>query len=1099
MKRAVFGVAALGALLAFAGCRGRRPAAVVPEAPPARLTFNQDIEPILSENCYACHGPDPGPRKAGLRLDRAEYAFAPHEKSGPAIRPGDPDHSPLVLRIQSRKEKEIMPPPEAHRTLTAAQIAVLRRWVKEGAAYQEHWAFIPPTLPPVPAVGAASWPRNDIDRFILARLEKEHLQPSTEASRPALIRRVTYDLTGLPPTPEEVDAFMNDGSPNAYGKVVDRLLASPRYGEHRAHYWLDVARYGDTQGLHVDSYRSVWPYRDYVIKAYNENKPFDQFTREQLAGDLLPADRIDQLVATAFLRAGVSSGEGGTIVEELRVNNQRERTEMLGAAYLGLTTGCAVCHDHKFDPTSQKDFYQLTAFFNNLTEDPSNDDRSNWPPFIRLPKPENRAAYESALARRAAVQREINARKSHERELVAAWIARTADRPPLLPTADLAVRLKFDEQKGSTFLNSAPAPAFPTVTATGAAPSWGEETWFWPSCRMDTSTHLQLLSTGDRESNQPFSVGTWLMPRLETAASYSPKIGAILARVDPAQQSRGWELIYDNGKLALRLIHQWPDNAIAVETKQVVLERGRWNHLLATYDGSGLAAGVKLYLDGQRQDVNILRDSLDGTIRTPRALQFGREEADRYSFRQSRFQDFRFYNRALDEAEAPRLAYAERVAEILAPGSAAPLGEDDFKTVSDYYFARADPPTLALAARLPALNRELDRLSGDDPSAEPPQDPPLPMDKFLDRLIHHSDVALVSEESPRLAYADVLTRGVYTARIGRVRPAIPHFLPQLPADAPRNRLGLADWIVSDANPLTARVTVNRMWQEVFGTGIVETTDDFGVMGAHPSHPELLDWLAVDFRDHGWDVKRFYRQLVMSATYRQSARATPALLEIDPRNRLLARGPRFRMDAEMLRDTVLAASGLLVEKIGGPSVKPYQPVGVWENGGYPGSNTTIYDQDHGEALYRRSLYSFWKRMATLPNMDAFDDPGHDASCTRRQRTNTPLQALVTMNDPQWLEAARCLAEQVMQRDPTAGQRLDDIGRRLLARPWQPREKDILSGALEKFSAAYAHDPAAARELIAVGESRPNPALPAGEVAAWMLVASTAFNLDATLNK
>ena len=1071
----------------------------MPPPPPVRLTFNQDIEPILSENCYACHGPDPGPRKAGLRLDRAEYAFAPHEKSGPAILPGDPDHSPLVLRTQSLKEKEVMPPPEAHHTLTAEQIATLRRWVREGAGYQEHWAFIPPSLPAIPAVRDGHWPRNDIDRFILARLEKEGLAPAPEAGRPALIRRVTYDLTGLPPTPEEVDAYVNDSAPDAYEKVVDRLLANPRYGEHRAHYWLDVARYGDTHGLHLDSYRSIWPYRDYVIASFNANKPFDQFTREQLAGDLLPAENIDQLVATAFLRAGVCSGEGGTIVEELRVNNQRERTEMIGAAYFGLTTGCAVCHDHKFDPTTQKDFYRLTAFFNNLTENPSNEDKANWPPFIRLPKPENRAAYERTLAARAAVQRQLDARRAQARALVEAWIARAADHPQPVSAAGLAVRFKFDEQKGATFANSAPQPSFSQVTATGAPPAWGEDTWFWPSCRMDTSTHMELPSIGDREWDQAFSIGTWLMPRLETAASYSPKIGAIFARVDPAEGGRGWELIYDNGKLAFRLVHAWPDRAIVVETKELVLKRGRWSHLLAIYDGSGLAGGVRLYLDGQLQGVNVLKDALSGSIRTAKPLQFGREEADRYSFRQTRFQDFRFYNRALDAAEAPRLAYADPVAEIIGRSPPSGWSEDQFKTVSDFYFAHADAPAMALAAQLPPLNAALDRLSGDDPSPGLPLDPPLPVNVVLSRQMHESDVALVSEESPRLAYAHVLARGIYTARTERVRPAIPHFLPPLPADQPRNRLGLANWIVGSANPLTARVTVNRMWQEVFGTGIVETTDDFGVMGAHPSHPELLDWLAVDFRDHGWDVKRFYRQLVLSATYRQSARATPELLERDPKNRLLARGPRFRMDAEMLRDTVLAASGLLVEKIGGPSVKPYQPAGVWEAGGYPSSDTTIYDQDHGDALYRRSLYTFWKRMATMPNMDAFDDPARDVTCTRRQRTNTPLQALVAMNDPQWLEAARRLAERVMERDADPGRRLDDIGRLLLARPWQPREQRILSGALDKFTAAYARDPAAALQLIAVGESRPNPALPANEVAAWMLVASTAFNLDATLNK
>jgi len=1095
------GVAAL--LLACAGCHGGRPApGAAPPAgpPPARLTFNQDVEPILSENCYSCHGPDPGPRKARLRLDRAEFALAPRGQDGPAIRPGDPDHSLIIQRVEAREEKKIMPPPEAHKTLSAAQIAVLRQWVREGATYQEHWSFIPPALPPVPAVQAAGWPRNPIDRFVLARLEREHLNPSPEADRPTLIRRVTYDLTGLPPAPADVDAFVNDPSPNAYEKVVDRLLASPRYGEHRAHYWLDVARFGDTHGLHIDNYRSIWPYRDYVIKSYNEDKPFDQFVREQLAGDLLPPRDIDQLVATAFVRAGVSTGEGGTIIEELRVNNQLEGTEMLGAAFLGLTTGCAVCHDHKFDPTTQKDFYQLTAFFNNLAENPSNDDRADWPPYIVVPLPARRAAYERVLAERAGVLQAINARESRARELIAAWLARADGPPRPVSTAGLAVRLRFDEQAGATFANAAPHPAFASVTATGVPPAWGEDTWFWPSARMETGTHLDLPAVGNREWRQPFSAGTWLMPRLETSASSSPAVGAILARVDPAR--RGWELIFDHGKLAFRLVHQWPDHAIVVETEKVVLTRGRWNHLLVAYDGSGLAAGVRIYVDGRPQPLAIGKDALDGSVAVASPLRFGREGDERGVFRQARLQDFRFYDRALDPDEAARVPWADRVAEIIARAPPAAWSEDESKTVSDYYFANRDGVVPALAARLPALEAELAGMS-----ARGPEDlPRVNQERYnkdlnfaIDSTTKDGDVALVCEESPQLAYANVLARGVYTARIERVRPAIPHFLPPLPPGAPRNRLGLADWIVSPANPLTARVTVNRMWAEVFGAGIVETTEDFGVMGAKPSHPELLDWLAIDFRDHGWDVKRFYKQLVMSATYRQSARITPQLLEQDPKNRLLARGPRFRMDAEMLRDTVLSASGLLVDRIGGPSVKPYQPEGVWESGGYPTANTTYYQPDHGPALYRRSLYTFWKRMATMPDMDAFDAPPRDGSCTRRQRTNTPLQALVAMNDPQWLEAARCLAERVIQRDAATDRRLDDIGRLLLARPWRPREQAVLHQALARFSAVYDHDLPASRALIAVGESRPNPALPANEVAAWMLVASTAFNLDATLNK
>ena len=401
-----------------------------------RLSFNETVQPILSENCYACHGPDPGARKAGLRLDRAEFAFVAHEKFGPAIVRGNPDKSPLVRRIESDDPKERMPPPEGHRTLKPEQVALLRQWVKEGANYEEHWSFIPPKRPTVPATNDRQWIRTPIDGFILSRLEKEGLKPSEEADRPTLIRRVTYDLTGLPPTPEEVQTFVTDQSTKAYEKVVDRLLASPRYGEHRAHYWLDVARYGDTHGLHLDNFRSIWPYRDYVIKSYNQDKRFNDFVKEQIAGDMLPSKTLDSVVASAFLRAGISSGEGGTLIEELRVNNKRERAEAFGAAFLGLTTGCAVCHDHKFDPITRNDFYRLTAFFNNLTENPSNDDREDWPPFIRVPKDNNRAAYEQVLAKRSAIENQINQRRAQGRELVAAWLKDSESKAQPVSTTD---------------------------------------------------------------------------------------------------------------------------------------------------------------------------------------------------------------------------------------------------------------------------------------------------------------------------------------------------------------------------------------------------------------------------------------------------------------------------------------------------------------------------------------------------------------------------------------------------------------------------------------------------------------------------------------
>jgi hypothetical protein len=867
-----------------------------------------------------------------------------------------------------------------------------------------------------------------------------------------------------------------DNSPDAYEKVVDRLLASPRYGEHRAHYWFDVARYGDTHGLHIDNFRLIWPYRDYVINAYNQNKHFDRFIVEQLAGDMLPDKTLDSMMASAYIRAGISSGEGGTLTEELRVNNKRERTEAYGAAFLGLTVGCANCHDHKFDPITQKDFYKLTAFFNNLAENPFNDDRNDWPPILLVPKRENRAAYEETLAKEDAINREIQDRRAKASALIAKWLAEPLAGPRSVSPESLQVRLRFDEGKGNAFADSATTEKRDNVTATGTPVVWGEGTWFWPYMRMETGTHLELPNIGDEDGTKPFSVATWMRPHLrpnEPKESDHPD-GVILSRAESDQDARGWQLISDHGRLKFVFAHKLPDNAIEVETPGRVLYVGEWHHLIATYDGSGKASGVNLYVDGVPQFLEVHKDGLKETASTTAPLEFGRTNPDGNPLRQTSFQDFRFYQRELSVLEASRLPYEDYVAEI-ARKPMAQWSEDELHTVTEYYFGERDAATFALKVQVASLDKELDRLS------------------------RNGDVELVSEEASSLAYADVLNRGVFTARTERVRPGVPHFLPALPAGAPLDRLTLAQWTVSRDNPLTARVVVNRMWSEIFGTGIVETTEDFGLMGTLPSHPELLDWLAVDFRDHDWDVKRFYRQVVLSATYQQSARTTPELTEKDPKNRLLAHGPRFRMDGEMIRDTALASSGLLVEKIGGPSVKPYQPPGVWEAGSHQVSDTKDYVQDHGDALYRRSLYTFWKRMATMPDMDALDEPVRDGVCTRRQRTDTPLQALVLMNDPQWLEASRQLAERILHESQQTDARLDDLGEILLARPWKEKEKAALENALTKFETVYGQDSASAEKLLSVGESKRDTNLPATEVAPWMLVASAAMNLDEVLNK
>ncbi len=1017
-------------------------------------------------------------RKANLRLDLEESAFRKRPGKPDAIVPGHPDSSELIRRIESHDPHYLMPrsAQDDAKPMKAEDIAVLKQWVAEGAHYRPHWAFEKPARPPVPALQPVGWVKTPVDAFILRRLEKDGMHPSPEADKRTLIRRVTLDLTGLLPMPAEVDDFVRDSSPQAYEHLVDRLLASPSYGEQRARYWLDYARYADTYGLHYDNNRHIWAYRDYLIKAFNTNKPFDQFAREQIAGDLLPPSNLDQIIASGYVRSGVSSNEGGTIPEELRVNIARERTEAYGAAFLGLTVGCAVCHDHKYDPTTQKDFYQLSAFFNNIDEQPFNFDKPDWAPVVRIPKPQNIDAYNHVLANRAELQRHLEAERLQDRQLIGQWLASKQNPAQSVSTDQLQLRLRLDEGGGAVLKNSAPH-ANPSSFPIGKfQPQWGETTWLWPDFRMDTSTRVELGQIGDFEWNQPFSSGGWFMLRSAPNFTSSKVSGTLISKMDSTQHDRGWALETQNGLLTVELADPTPMRGISVSTVTPLPTDGKWDHVFFTYDGSGKAAGVKIYVNGSEAATKTISDTFGGnSMRTSAPLQLGRKSPDAQPARDTRYQDIRLYGRILTAEEVKRLPFEDYVAEITGT-PASHWDRDQWQAVSDFYFNNRDESAIAIHGQIQGMNAELDKLSKD------------------------GDVSLVSEERPAVAYADVLNRGIYTARKERVEANTPHFLPPLPAGRPHNRLALADWTVSPENPLTARVTVNRMWNELFGAGLVETTEDFGIMGQRPSHPELLDWLAVEFRESGWDMKHMYKLMVMSAAYRQSAKATPDQLARDPKNLLLAHGPRFRMDAEMLRDIALQSSGLLVNKIGGPSVKTYQPGNVWESVGYPKSDTTIYTQDHGEALYRRSLYTYWKRMAMPPDMDSFDAPTRDTACTRRQRTDTPLQALVTMNDPQWVEASRALAERLIkQAGKQPEQRIHYLSDLLLSHDPTPQMASVLEQSFDQMKAHYAADPAAARELIAVGEKPRDPAIPPPELAAWTMVVSEVFNLDETLNK
>ncbi len=1026
-----------------------------------RLEYNRDVRPILAENCFACHGPDSAARKAGLRLDRREDAV-----KAEAVVPGKPDNSALVERIFSDDAGHLMPPPKTHKKLTAAQKDTLRRWIAAGAEYQPHWSLIAPKRPPLPAVKNAGWVRNPVDAFVLAELEKRGLRPAPEADRRTLARRLSLDLTGLPPQPAEVEAFVNDKAPDAYERLVDRFLKSPHWGEHRGRYWLDAARYADTHGIHFDNYREMWSYRDWVIDAFNKNKPFDQFTIEQIAGDLLPNRTLDQVVASGFNRCNITTNEGGAIAEEYLVLYARDRVETTSQVWLGTTAGCAVCHDHKFDPLSQREFYSLAAFFNNTTQAGMDGNVKDTPPILPVPRLEDRPRAEALKKELPEVRQQAEARLQAARPDFERWLATAKPEQiaALVPADWLRLHAPLNEGTG-TALNLTLDGRPRTVSVTGGV-AWDKGKVSNRALKLQRGAVLEVPEVGDFDKDQGFSYGAWVrFPRNVPG-------GAVFARMDDQNEFRGWDLWTEGGKVGAHIINRWPQDALKVVTRTPV-PTGTWNHLFVTYDGSGRAAGVKVYVNGVPQPTDVQADSLKNTTRTPVPFTLAqRRTTSRIDGLQ--LEDLRVYGRTLTPAEVDRLAKGTAVA-IPANKTPEQLTSAEKEELFRRWVPAQDKPYQALAEKLKALEQEEAAIKA------------------------RSTVAHVMQERPQPAMAFVLFRGDYDKRRDKVEPATPRALPPLPADLPKNRLGFAKWLLLPEHPLTARVTVNRFWQEVFGTGIVRTSGDFGVSGELPSHPELLDWLAVEFRESGWDVKRFFRMLVLSSAYRQAAAATPEKLEKDPQNRLLSRGPRFRMDGEMIRDYALAAGGLLVRKIGGPSVKPYQPEGVWEAVAMIGSNTRDYRPDTGEGLYRRSLYTFWKRAAPPASMDIFNAPSRETCTVRRERTNTPLQALVTLNDPQFVEAARHLAEIALEEGQKTDGRIDVMARRLLARPLNTEETKVVQGTLDDLLAWYKAHPADAKKLLAVGASKADPAADPAELAAWTMLANEMMNLDEVLNK
>jgi hypothetical protein len=1043
-----------------------------PQASVLKLRYNRDIRPILAENCFPCHGPDSAARKAGLRLDR--FADATADRGGHfAIAKGDPDKSEVLRRVSGLGP--IMPPPGGIRKpLTLKQIAMLRTWITQGAQYELHWSYQAPQRPPLPAVSAknVAWVRNPIDRFILARLEQNGLTPAPEADRRTLARRLSLDLTGLPPEPADVEAFVQDKSPNAYDKLVDKYLATPQWGEHRGRYWLDAARYGDTHGIHMDNYREIWSYRDWVIKAFNRNMPFDQFTIEQLAGDLLPKPTLDQTIATGFNRCNITSSEGGAIDEEYRVLYARDRTETTSQVWLGTTLGCAVCHDHKFDPFTQKDFYAFSAFFNNTTQAPMDGNIQNTPPVITVPKEEDRARYDAIKGDIATAQKAVDDRKMAAKADFASWVDHitAADISGKLPAEKLLFHAPLNEGQGREI--SADVNGATLKLAAANDLGWEDGQVAAKAYKRMPNNLLQCAAAGDFERDQAFSYAAWIkIPGNIT--------GAIISRMDDKSDYRGWDLWIENGRVGTHIISKWPENALKTVSNDA-LTANKWHFVCITYGGGSNTNSIHIYVDGALQTTADQANSLKGSIRTNLSFKIGQRS---YSsgVDGASIQDVRLYGTALSADEVrvlgtgARAAYiAARQADLRGKTAALPAAEQD--ELFNWYLNGADEAYRASSAKLAAL-RDEER-----------------------GILARGTQAHVMQERNEEAMAYILARGDYDKRREKVTPLTPAVLPPMPADVPRNRLGLAKWLVRPDNPLTARVTVNRYWQELFGQGLVLTTGDFGVTGTPPTHPELLDWLAVEFREKGWDIKRFFKLLVTSATYRQAAAITPEKAQKDPKNQLLSRGPRFRMDAEMVRDYALAASGLLVRKLGGPSVKPYQPDGVWEAVAMDVSNTHFYKRDSGESLYRRSMYTFWKRSAPPASLEIFNAPSRQVCTVRRERTNTPLQALVTLNDVQYVEAARFLAQRALKEGGAAERAQEDfIARRLLARPLRPAEQAVVSKSLADLKTFYDAHPKEAQELIMVGESKADPAVKPERLAAWTMLTNQLMNLDEVLNK
>ncbi|WNJ17908.1 DUF1553 domain-containing protein [Pontibacter sp. G13] len=1067
----------LGCVAILSGCSPDLPddVAAAYDTLPRQLDFNLHVKPILSDKCYACHGPDQGKIEAGLQLHASDAAYAelPENPGKFAIVPGNLRKSEAFHRIMSADPAYIMPTPESHLNLTAEEKATLIKWIEDGAEYEPHWAFIPVEAPEVPEVEQEDWAQNPIDQFILAKLEEQSLQPNEEAPREMLLRRLSLDLTGLPPTPAEVRAFVEDQTPGAYERQVDRLLASKRYGERMATDWMDVARFTDTHGYQVDRYRDMSPWRDWVIEAFNENMPYDQFVTWQLAGDLLPDATEEQRLATGFNRLHPQNMEGGIVDEEFRVEYVADRVALTGQAFMGLTIACARCHDHKYDPISQKNFYELFSFFNNVNETGQISwDPGDMPvPNMLIPDEDQRAILSFLERQSDSLERAMAQTSGQAQHEADTWIASEAYQK---------VRVNYESQQVGHFpldghlRNRAGRGQGKMAqrTSKNEKPVF-EAGKFGKGLLMDGDVWLDLDPMGIFGRNEAFSIGIWvnIPEELEEGVIFHKNQAVML------HSMKGYSLYLKDNKLELVMAHTYPDNAI-IEISEQEIPKDQWVQLTMTYDGSSTAEGLRLYLDGEEMAMNVEIDNLYkdiifhqyGDVIYEKPIEPPLKVGARWrgiGLKQGRVDDVRVFEGELTPLEVRKLGDPAGYTSWISQ-AADQLSGADKEILSRHYLMRKVKPY-----------RQTREVWAEVQS------------KLVTEMDDVQEV-MVMKEMPEARQAYILERGQYNVYGDSVFPNTPESILAFDPELPKNRLGLAQWLLDPKNPLTARVTVNRYWQQYFGTGIVRTAEDFGNQGELPTHRQLIDWLAAEFIENGWDIKALQKQIVMSATYRQSSMCSEELRELDPENRLLARGPVVRLTSEMIRDNALLASNLMNHQIGGPSVKPYQPPGLWK------MNSDTYVPDTGEDLYRRSLYTYWKRTVPYPTQATFDQPERNECTVRRQKTNTPLQALVLLNDPTFIEASRKLGETMARAEsPESG--IESAYQSLTGREITAPEMDIMLELLAHEQSAFEADPKRAQGWLETGEYRIDPTLNPNLVAAHAVVANAILNSDATLMK